>query len=538
MRGHVRKGRVYKAPFVADGALTLSDWVVDAFPDLLWPALVLADAGNSAARRFVQWQRDVVAELRPDVADLSLARGLDGTLSGLEKLARESENARKVVCHHAHRNGLLSARVQRALASYAHRPAEWLVSMGVAPPTQDVIDLLGEAVYDSMFDDHREALLKCFSIWSGVQAGTFRTSQETIDILHDYPTNVAKLPQADAVVRAMWGAQQQLTSLDQDPDDAGARETWSRVFWGTNSMTSGCMRKRDAPSEEIPERTRADASQNPEPDIRLAPSGPPDDGKHLRQLALDLLASYIEAATQGPRDLRNPARAEVHGGLVSRAGREVIVALGSPELWCAEHGSHVTRVLVEGRVHIEWMSKQDHAIYQTYKDYGAGKAKLYSRILDEIPEAARDHEFSEAVKQLQKLSYNDDIFDSRIVDTRDSFAGVSLRSMAEESGLLDYYRQSYSLASGVAHGEWWSLETHAMERCRNVLHRGHLIPSMSLSAGGNVPLAKAWVDQLYALIWRSLEILQPDEEVWRAAFAWLEPDGSTDDSPGEGALSA
>lgn len=104
--------------------------------------------------------------------------------------------------------------------------------------------------------------------------------------------------------------------------------------------------------------------------------------------------------------------------------------------------------------------------------------------------------------------------------------------------LLDYYRQAYSLASGVAHGEWWSLENHAMERCQNVLHRGHLIPSMSLSAGGNVPLAKAWVDQLYALIWRSLEILQPDEEVWRAAFAWLEPDGSTDDSPGEGALSA
>ena len=35
-----------------------------------------------------------------------------------------------------------------------------------------------------------------------------------------------------------------------------------------------------------------------------------------------------------------------------------------------------------------------------------------------------------------------------------------------------------------------------MERCLNVLHGGHLIPSLSLNPGGNVEFATAWVNQL------------------------------------------
>jgi hypothetical protein len=43
--------------------------------------------------------------------------------------------------------------------------------------------------------------------------------------------------------------------------------------------------------------------------------------------------------------------------------------------------------------------------------------------------------------------------------------------MAEECGLLDLYRQTYYMASGVSHSEWWSIETHAMERLSRLSHR-------------------------------------------------------------------
>jgi hypothetical protein len=115
------------------------------------------------------------------------------------------------------------------------------------------------------------------------------------------------------------------------------------------------------------------------------------------------------------------------------------------------------------------------------------------------------------------------VLDHRTVDTRDSFAdGKSIRTMAKEAGLLDFYRQAYSLSSGVAHSEWWSVETHAMEPCLNVLHGMHLIPSLSLNSGANVELATAWVDQLYSLVRTGLRILGTDEDAVAAAFAWLD----------------
>jgi hypothetical protein len=187
-----------------------------------------------------------------------------------------------------------------------------------------------------------------------------------------------------------------------------------------------------------------------------------------------------------------------------------------------EHGAHVIRALVEVRIYIQWMARQDPSVYRAFQEYGSGKAKLYARIMDELPEEARRPDLQEAIKDLETLSHNDKVLDHRVVDTRDSFAeGKSIRSMAEECGLLDLYRQAYYMASGVAHSEWWSIETHAMERCQNVLHGGHLIPSLTLNSGGNVDLATSWVDQLYTLIQISLQILGTDKNTAENAFGWL-----------------
>jgi hypothetical protein len=101
---------------------------------------------------------------------------------------------------------------------------------------------------------------------------------------------------------------------------------------------------------------------------------------------MDLMSSYVEAVETSPSRLYEPEREEVHTGLVARAGREVITALANPDLWCSEHGSHVGRALVENRILIQWMALQDQAtIYRKYQDYGAGKAKLYSRLASEVP---------------------------------------------------------------------------------------------------------------------------------------------------------
>jgi hypothetical protein len=99
--------------------------------------------------------------------------------------------------------------------------------------------------------------------------------------------------------------------------------------------------------------------------------------------------------------------------------------------------------------------------------------------------------------------------------------------MATDTGLMGLYRQVYMVSSGVTHTEWWSVEVHCMERCLNILHRGHLISSLRLNAGGQVPFAESWLDSLYVLIQTSLEILETNRTAVASAFAWMHPADET-----------
>jgi hypothetical protein len=565
MAGHVHRRRVFTPPLAATGVLVIGDWFKDDLPDLLWPALVLAEQGNGAVRSFVAWQKAVQDALIEHDEKTFVAESLDGRLTSLERLARKIPSAAAVVSKQADEHGLLSAGVRSALTSYPYTPVPWLIADAqVHVPEQADLELVRDALLQAVSDDHREALMKCFRIWSTVHAGTFSADQQTIDLLKPYPDDEESRSRSDTVIRSQWGAHKAMLMVE-DPNYFNESIKWARVFWGSNSMTSQCVRKRDAEEEttltpageaallneaqvpageseaavSTPQQACSEPDSRPEsPDDRLPvvhdlgadPTPVPPDGAHLRQLTIDLLASFVEALETAPARLHDKERQEVVSGLVSRAGRDLIAVLTAPDLWCMEHGAHIVRMLVETKIYLHWMAQQDATIYREFQEYGAGKAKLYARIADEVPEEARTPGYQEAMDEFERLSHNHGILDYRIVDTRDTFAqGKSIRSMAKETGLLDLHRQAYSQASGVAHSEWWSIETHAMERCLNVLHGLHLIPSLSLSMGGNVQLATAWVDQFYSLVRTAFRILDTDERAVSSAFSWL--DESETDEP-------
>lgn len=519
MVGHLREGRRYLPRLAATRVLHLGDWVRDDLPDLLWPALLLALRDTGAARGFVRWQGAVQGDLKGAVEPKVLAECLDGRLTGLDRLLGVCPEAEAIVIQRAAELDLLPTEVTSALATYPERPAAWLVEHDLHPPCQDEIDLVTKAVLEAIRDGHREAVIKCLSIWSAVHAGTFSSDRQMIELLKPYPNDAQSRAQADSVVRAAWGASRGAL-LHQDASRFEESIRWAKVFWAVNSLGTRCIRLRDAEAAVANDT----AGRGEDADPARDESGP--RGQHLQQLAMDLVASYVQALETSPSRLYDQERQEVHAGLVSRAGREVITVLGCPDFWSVEHGSHVTRGLVEVRIYLEWMATQDPVIYQRFQEYGSGKAKLYARILDEVPDEAKVADFSDALQELDRLSHNDPI-DHRVVDTGDSFAGKSIRAMAEECGLLDLYRHAYYIASGVTHSEWWSVETHAMERCLNPLHRFHLIASLSLNGGHSVALANAWVDQLYALIRRSLRILCTDRAAVANAFEWVDAGDTT-----------
>ena len=539
MAGHVRRGRLFVPEFAATVDLTPNDWFRDDAPDYLWPLMIAESQGNSSLIRFVRWQGAVQTDLRDLVPAKDLAAGLDGRLTSLDRLAALNETAADVVRERAIEYYLLTDEIAKALSTYPERPAAWLTDRDLTGPDQDDVELIAASLLGVLSDRHREALIKCLQIWSGVHANTFRSDQHTIDLLKDYPNDVATRSQADTVVRASWGAMRGWL-LHEDEKYFDDSIKWARLFWGVNSMTTACRRKReidDEPGAGVDEESEATvakeevagepAANGPAPS-RLEDVGP-DGEQGLRQTAMDLMISYVEAIETSPQRLHDPERQEVHTGLVSRAAREVITALGAPDLWCLEHGAHIGRMLVETRIQLAWMDAQDPSIYRAYQEYGTGKAKLYARILEDLPQGwsgsneAIKESVEEGVAEFDRLSHNDSVFDLRTVDTRSTFAsGKTLRDMATEVGLSDLYRNSFQLQSGIVHGEWWSIEAHGMEPCLNVMHRAHLIPSLRLSSGGDKTLARVWLDGLYTIIWMSLSILGTEKESVDAAFSWLE----------------
>lgn len=545
MAGHVRKGRLFVPEFAATVDLTPNDWLRDDVPDYLWPLMIAESQGNLSLLRFVRWQGAVQADLVDLVAARDLAAGLDGRLTSLDRLAALHDTAADIMRMRAIEYYLLTDEIAKALSTYPERPAAWLTDRELAPPDQDDVDLVAASLLGVLADRHREALVKCLQIWSGVQAGTFTSDQHTIDLLKNYPNDEATMSQADTTVRASWGAMKGLLHHEDAKHFQDSTE-WARVFWGTNSMTTPCRRRR-----ELDEFSNGHAEEwgatpvGEEPECDLPANGQTEasvedviagSGEDLRQTAMDLMSSYVEAIETSPQRLYDQECQEVHTGLVSRAAREVITVLGASDLWCLEHGAHVGRMLVETRIQLAWMAAQQPAIYRAYQDYGAGKAKLYARILDDLcqgwdgtNEAIRKS-VEEGIAEFDRLSHTDPVFDVRAVDTRSTFAsGKTLRDMAAEVGLSDLYRNSFQLQSGIVHGEWWSIEAHGMERCLNVMHRAHLIPSLSLSTGGDKTLARSWLDGLSTIIWLSLSILGTEEKAVDAAFSWLESEAPEGD---------
>lgn len=215
--GHVRKGRVYRSPLAATGVLEIADWIRDDLPDLLWPVLVAAELGTSETIRFVRWQKNVQNDLSGKAEASFIADCLDGRLTSLDRLDADVPEARTVVRARADEEGLLPESVAAALAAYPRRPAEWLIEVETEAPTKDEISLLTRAVLGIMKDGHREAVIKCLRIWSNVQAGTFSTSPDTVEVLRTYPGDPTKRAMADTVVRSMWGAHRgMLTARDEN----------------------------------------------------------------------------------------------------------------------------------------------------------------------------------------------------------------------------------------------------------------------------------------------------------------------------------
>jgi hypothetical protein len=163
-----------------------------------------------------------------------------------------------------------------------------------------------------------------------------------------------------------------------------------------------------------------------------------------------------------------------------------------------------------------WMARQgDDAVYRKYQDYGRGKAKLAHANMSAMIEAMGSDAPDGLKLSTEKLGgslggeWGAELID---VDIGATFSGKNIRDMATEVDVADTYKHIYQQASSVTHGEWWTIEDAAMQRCLNRLHKFHLIPFFNAQPAFGAEMGKMLVGKLERLLRQAVGILFPSAE--------------------------
>ncbi|SNR84691.1 hypothetical protein SAMN05880556_10195 [Azospirillum sp. RU38E] len=148
-------------------------------------------------------------------------------------------------------------------------------------------------------------------------------------------------------------------------------------------------------------------------------------------------------------------------------------------------GRLAIRTLTEIVITLSFLLKRDNPnLWQKFRSHGSGQAKLtFLKMIDfesELPDYIDLDEI--------EMFANEDIWQEFTSIELGNWAGMDLRKMSEEAGLIDVYDKYYGWPSGYVHGQWGALRDTVFDLCLNPLHRYHRIPSLPKRLMGSVAI--------------------------------------------------
>ncbi|WP_156559866.1 DUF5677 domain-containing protein [Aeromonas dhakensis] len=131
------------------------------------------------------------------------------------------------------------------------------------------------------------------------------------------------------------------------------------------------------------------------------------------------------------------------------------------------------RMLAEIYITFKYLiSVRDEKLWDIYRSYGSGQAKLTFLKLDEVLKDQPGYLKKENIEALA----NEDIYMDFQNINLGNWAKTDLRAMSQVAGCKDVYDTYYSWPSSYAHGQWCAVRDVVFTTCHNPLHRLHRIP--------------------------------------------------------------
>ncbi len=436
---HHRDGKVLTPPLLRVPApLRLHSWVDERLPECLWAVLLtgtltrqeympLLSAVAKAAMRF----RD---EPKAYIDHSALAEVSPDQFNSLFKDVLGDERA-------------CSALIPLLLLENLPDRAHWSAHLQVPEPEVGW-RAMAHAVVASMDLQSRSAIdirwMRVMFLGLQHRLRFPKGREEVIDMLCAYPEGRDVPDWADSMIRAM---EPMMGIGDPTADEHAA---WSEVFWRECLRKTPCMPGRWAlPSEES--------------DFDFEPA---------KQRWGETYAGLAEHFFETLETTGIDARHDAVFGLALYAMSLVASAMRPHST--RPSGRHLLRSLAEVLITLAYLVVKDEPeLWQTYRAYGTGQAKL--AFLKLVESERKDLPKHVDLSVLESLA-NEDMWQEFVPIDFGNWTRLNVRKMAEASGIKDVYDAYYVWPSGYVHGHWAAVRDSVFDICANPLHRFHRIP--------------------------------------------------------------
>jgi hypothetical protein len=423
---HRRHKKTLTPPLMQLPKMVMTSWMHDGLPECVWIAAVNQEANSRSA---AHGPLDVLDPFVPaEETDV-----LDGRVSRFALIPSEFRaEARAALRMHAPYG--LPDGLGHALAQYPECPALWLYQDWLAESDLDPdrgIDYLAELVRPMIPSrDSYSAELRLMVLGRRAKAGKFSMAPdiETAEMLSKYPTFLDSRDRArvESFARASWNG---LIGITDDGKVAVAE--WGQYFWRRSYEISPCS---SVESEIDPNELDEIVDENELPegdDVGVSDAEPSlTDFRRAFAEAMSHLGDDLrQLQIEGDLDTFNATTDEVKLGLASRAFRLLRNFLLTPLWWSNEMAPHLIRSLIDERIVVAWLLKRDDPeLFRAFKDYGAGKRKLYKLKLEELmdgegPEGGEREDVRELHARLEQEVNQDTMEEFLQIDLGGTFSG-------------------------------------------------------------------------------------------------------------------
>jgi hypothetical protein len=443
LSGHSQDGKRLHPPFAKLKGMQLTSWKDLAMPEILWAVVVRGNIKREAALDFFRYVTGFV-ERNPEYADLRLTE--------IAKLT--SEQRTRLIQHMSTWSDEVRGLLQ-SLLIFPNLPGhtEWLAVLGETTDFNKAASDFATGVKEVLWhrsepaSDCRWVAFLCF-----IQSGKMKFSsaisdiKETLRAIYEYP-NYGDVTHAQSFVRA---SDMRLGMEDVDL-------TWVNHFWDE------CYRKTSC----IPEFTEYTFPYTPEEwDKRHA-----HYAKETARVRKSLISHWFDTSKTTAIDTRH----ETAFGIALHS-QALLDEISIMRLNFSIGGRLALRAIVEAYITLAYLVKKDDpSIWNAYREYGVGQAKLIHLKLKELGK----HPMSIDPQLIEAIA-NEDRWQEFVSINIGHWDDSNLRKNAEDAGLKDVYDQYYNWSSGYIHGSWAALRETVYQKCYNPLHRLHRIPNFGL----------------------------------------------------------